>query len=125
MQAALNRRQKPDSAGIEEKLRQEYEQFRVRYENFVRREQEAKEYQRKRAENEKRQQEWREQHERERQKSADNDTSDEEQEFDTSTANKRENISDYMKKLYRKLTKALHPDLIQKPDASRPLAENT
>lgn len=96
LQAAANRREEPNQTEIDEKLKEQYEEYKKVYAEFVKRVQEASDY--KSTRSKKTGSEGREQ-------SAPSDNANSGKEEECESEKQR------IKKLYRKIVKAMHPDI--------------
>ena len=120
MQAALNRREEIDREAIEKTLNEKYEAFRKAYDEFTRKAQEAAERVRKRRENVKNAAaggSGEEKKENEEEKKEEDPTEPEPGDVKEKIRDENERL----KKLYRKIVKAMHPDL--HPDQDERITE--
>ncbi|MBQ6428335.1 MAG: hypothetical protein IJK03_06115 [Oscillospiraceae bacterium] len=117
MQAARNRREEIDHEAIEKTLNEKYEAFRKAYDEFTRKAQEAAERVRKRRENVKNAAAG--SSGEEKKETSEEKTREEPAEPSGETKIRDEN--ERLKKLYRKIVKAMHPDL--HPDQDERITE--
>ena len=118
MQAAANRQEKADTREIEKKLEEQYEAFKKSYEDFIRKAREAEEAVRKRKDNAKNSSDGiKTEQEKTEQEAGAGKTASAEAEQAEQTGEARHDAGEpedeikRLKKLYRKIVKAMHPDL--------------
>ncbi len=117
MQAARNRREEIDHEAIEKTLNEKYEAFRKAYDEYTRKAQEAAERVRKRRENVKNAAAGSSGEEKKKTEEEKKEEEAEEHSGETKIRDENERL----KKLYRKIVKAMHPDL--HPDQDERITE--
>ena len=110
MQAAINRREKVKSEQINEELKAQYEEYQKAYEEFVRRIFESAEFQNRRKK--KKAESKKESSQQEQDKEPPSEQREDGEEHNKDGEKKEEDSEEkQLKKLYRRIVKAMHPDL--------------